>query len=82
MWGGCFCEELNGSDYMAIPLKETEKMRIGYVKRKGASISHIGQIYIEELKKYKEKIVLINGLYQPFTLPMATPPTMCFERIR
>ena len=79
---GIICEELNGSDYMAIPLKETEKMRIGYVKRKGASISHIGQIYIEELKKYKEKIVLINGLYQPFTLPMATPPTMCFERIR
>lgn len=44
------CEELNGSDYMAIPLKETEKMRIGYVKRKGAKVSHIGEIYIEELK--------------------------------
>ena len=54
---GIICEELNGSDYMTIPLKETEKMRIGYVKRKGASISHIGQIYIEELKKYKEKIM-------------------------
>lgn len=54
---GIICEELNGSDYMAIPLKETEKMRIGYIKRKGASISHIGQIYIEELKKYKEKIM-------------------------
>lgn len=54
---GIICEELNGSDYMAVPLKETEKMRIGYVKRKGATISHIGQIYIEELKKYKEKIM-------------------------
>lgn len=54
---GIICEELNGSDYMAIPLKETEKMRIGYIKRKGASISHIGEIYIEELKKYKEKIM-------------------------
>lgn len=54
---GIICEELNGSDYMAIPLKETEKMRIGYVKRKGATISHIGQVYIEELKKYKEKIM-------------------------
>ena len=43
---GIICEELNGSEYMAIPLKETEKMRIGYVKRKGAVISHIGQIYI------------------------------------
>lgn len=47
---GIICEELNGSDYMAIPLKETEKMRIGYVKRKGAKVSHIGEIYIEELK--------------------------------
>lgn len=54
---GIICEELNGSDYMAIPLKETEKMRIGYVKRKGATISHIGQIFIEELKKYEGKIM-------------------------
>lgn len=54
---GIICEELNGSDYMAIPLKETEKMRIGYVTRKGANISHIGEIYIEELKKYSEKIM-------------------------
>ncbi len=54
---GIICEELNGSEYMAVPLKETEKMRIGYVKRKGAAISHIGQIYIEELKKYREKIM-------------------------
>lgn len=42
---------------MAIPLKETEKMRIGYVKRKGAKVSHIGEIYIEELKKYRENVM-------------------------
>lgn len=54
---GIICEELNGSEYIAVPLAETEKMRIGYVKRKGANISHIGQIYIEELKKYKAKIM-------------------------
>lgn len=54
---GIICEELNGSEYVAIPLKESEKMRIGYVRRKGAAISHIGQIYIEELKKYREKIM-------------------------
>ena len=54
---GIICEELNGSDYKAVPLKETEKMRIGYVKRKGAKISHIGEMYIEELVKYKEKIM-------------------------
>lgn len=54
---GIICEELNGSDYMAIPLKETEKMRIGYVKRKGAMISHTGQIFIQELKKYEGQIM-------------------------
>ncbi len=54
---GIVCEELNGSEYLAVPLKESEKMRIGYVKRKGAKISHIGEIYIEELKKYKEKVM-------------------------
>ncbi len=54
---GIICEELNGSEYKAVPLRETEKMRIGYVRRKGANVSHIGQIYIEELKKYEEKII-------------------------
>ncbi len=57
---GIICEDLNGDDYMAIPLKETEKMRIGYLKRKGVKISHIGEIYIEELKKYEEKVILLS----------------------
>lgn len=54
---GIICEDLNGTDYKAIPLKETEKMKIGYIKRKGAKVSHIGELYIEELKKYKEKVM-------------------------
>ena len=54
---GIICEDLNGSDYCAVPLAETEKMRIGYIKRKGAKVSHIGEIYIDELKKYKEKVI-------------------------
>ena len=32
-------------------------MRIGYVKRKGAKVSYIGEIYIEELKKYRENVM-------------------------
>lgn len=56
---GIICEDLNGNDYKAVPLKETEKMRIGYIKRKGAKVSHIGELYIEELKKYKEKVMWI-----------------------
>ena len=54
---GIIREDLNGNDYKAVPLKETEKMRIGYIKRKGAKVSHIGELYIEELKKYKEKVM-------------------------
>jgi hypothetical protein len=54
---GIICEELNGSDYKAIPLVETEKMHIGYVKRKGAKLSHIGKIYVEELTAYKERVM-------------------------
>ena len=54
---GIICEDLNGNDYKAVPLKETEKMRIGYIKRKGAKVSHIGELYIEELKKYKENVM-------------------------
>lgn len=50
---GIICEELNGSDYTAVPLKETERMRIGYIVRKGQKISKIGKLYIEELKKYQ-----------------------------
>lgn len=50
---GIICEELNGSDYMTVPLKETEQMRIGYIVRKGQKISKIGKLYIEELRKYQ-----------------------------
>lgn len=48
---GIIYEELNGADSLAIPLKESEKMHIGYISRIGANISSLGQIFIEELKK-------------------------------
>ena len=54
---GIICEELNGDDFKAIPLYESEKMCIGYIKRKGANISDIGQLYIEELKQYETKVL-------------------------
>lgn len=52
---GIICEELNGSDYCAIRLKADEIMTIGYLSRKGVAISSLGQKYIEELSKYKDK---------------------------
>jgi len=52
---GIICEELNGSDYCAVRLKSDEIMTIGYLSRKGVAISSLGQKYIEELSKYKDK---------------------------
>lgn len=52
---GIICEELNGSDYCAVRLKSNEIMTIGYLSRKGVTISSLGQKYIEELSKYKDK---------------------------
>lgn len=48
---GIICEELNGDDYAAIPLLESEKMRIGYIRHKGIKVSPIGEIYLNALKK-------------------------------
>ncbi len=55
---GILCEELNGSDYCAVKLKSDEKMRIGYLARKGAKLSPIGQKYLEEISKFKDKALL------------------------
>lgn len=52
---GIICEELNGSDYCAVRLKSDEIMTIGYLCRKGVNISSLGQKYIEELSRYKDK---------------------------
>ncbi len=49
---GIISEELNGDDYVAVPLHETEKMHIGYIRHKGIKISRIGEIYLQELRKY------------------------------
>ena len=54
---GIICEELNGSDYRAVPLHAEENMMIGYVSRKGMSVSALGQQYLEEIRKYKELVL-------------------------
>lgn len=57
---GIICEELNGSDYCAVPLKSNEIMTIGYISRKGMPISPIGKKYLEEIAKYKQYTVQQN----------------------
>ena len=49
---GIICEELNGSDYIAIKLAKEVTMDIGYIKRAHMNMSEIGELYIEEIKKY------------------------------
>ena len=54
---GIICEELNGSEYCAIPFVTDEKMRIGYIKNKKFPLTRIASKYIEELKKYEINVL-------------------------
>ena len=51
---GIICEELNGSDYIAVPFEDDtdEVMEIGYITLKNVILSEMADIYISELKKY------------------------------
>lgn len=52
---GIICEDLNGKDYCAVKLRSEEKMIIGYISRKDAALSAIGQRYLKEIEKYRDK---------------------------
>lgn len=57
---GIICEELNGSDYVAVPFKDdaenpNSKMEIGYIVKRNTVLGEIGKTYIEEVKKYLKK---------------------------
>ena len=51
---GIICEELNGSDYLAVPFEtdDEDAMELGYITLKHTLRSKAGTIYIEELKRY------------------------------
>ncbi len=54
---GIICEELNGGDYVAVPFREDEEnqnslMEIGYIVRKDAILSRLGELYLSKLRKY------------------------------
>ncbi len=61
---GVISEELNGSDFIAVPFEADSEsvgsnMVIGYISKKNMLLSHIAQLYIREidnyLKSYQEK---------------------------
>ena len=54
---GIICEELNGNEFAAVPFRDDRDnpnsvMEIGYIVRKDTIPSRMGELYIEELKKY------------------------------
>lgn len=54
---GIICEELNGNEFAAVPFRDdtdnpNSVMEIGYIVRKDTIPSRMGELYIEELKKY------------------------------
>ncbi len=54
---GVICEELNGSDYAAVPFDAGEdavgsRMEIGYITRKNAVLSSIAKQYVQEIDGY------------------------------
>lgn len=54
---GIICEELNGSDYIAVPYQADEEnpnslMEIGYITKKNSILSRMCEQYIEELRRY------------------------------
>ena len=54
---GIICEELNGSDYLAVPfeadsVEENSVMEIGYITKKSSILSEIGARYIKEVEEY------------------------------
>ncbi|MCH5273105.1 MAG: LysR family transcriptional regulator [Lachnospiraceae bacterium] len=64
---GIICEELNGDDYLAVPFEADEdnpnsRMEIGYIVKKNLIMSQMGELYIEEMKRYlkqyeKEEVI-------------------------
>ena len=54
---GIICEELNGSAFCAVKLETDEKMTIGYIARKASVMSEMGNKFLEELSKYKDKVL-------------------------
>ncbi len=58
---GITCDELNGEEYTTIPFREDEEnrnsvMEIGYICKKYNPLSDIAEVYVEEVKKYLDKV--------------------------
>ncbi|MEO2602763.1 LysR family transcriptional regulator, partial [Clostridium butyricum] len=50
---GIISEELNGKNIVSVPLHIKDSMKIGFITHKNITCSHLGEIYIDAIKKYK-----------------------------
>lgn len=62
---GIICEELNGSEFAAVPFREDEDnrnsdMEIGYIVKGRSMLSDIAETYIDEVKKYLSAVKSAN----------------------
>ena len=48
---GIITEDLNGSEYVAVPLESKDRMTIGYIKKARVELTDLGRSYIENLKR-------------------------------
>lgn len=58
---GIICEELNGSDYVAVPYQGDEEhqnavMEIGYIKKKDYLFNEIAEAFLEECRRYLDAL--------------------------
>lgn len=51
---GIICEEMNGGDYIAVPLDEDVTMEIGYLQKAGIPLSNLGETYINLIRALPE----------------------------
>ena len=54
---GIICEELNGTDYLAVPYREDKdnqnaRMEIGYIQPKNTELDEIGRTFLREMERY------------------------------
>lgn len=54
---GIICEELNGTDYVAVPLAPegdwvNDRMEIGYLIKRNQLLSHMGEQYLQQMRDY------------------------------
>lgn len=59
---GIICEELNGSLYKAVPLRNmggdaNSNMEIGYICKRSNKLSEFAEVYISEVRKYLASII-------------------------